>query len=60
MQQSWYFLFQLVVNAEDKIIFLDERYPGNVHDSYVLVSTSLYDFAMAGRMNDFWILGDAG
>lgn len=52
--------FQIVCDAENNILWVDERYPGSSHDSYVLLASAITDFANAGNMRGFWILGDSG
>ena len=54
------YTFQIVSDVNLKILHADERFPGSVHDSFVLRSSSVSDFAEGGRMDGYWLLGDSG
>lgn len=53
-------MFQIVCDANNQILWVDERFPGGCHDSFVLYSSTLDDHANEGGLNGYWILGDSG
>lgn len=53
-------LFQLVSDANNNVLALEERLPGSNHDAYVLFNSDLHRFCTAGGMENYWLLGDSG
>lgn len=50
---------QVVSDADHNIMWVEERFPGSAHDSFVLLSSAIEDFGNAGHMQGFWLLGDS-
>lgn len=52
--------FQIVSDADHNILWLEERFPGGCHDSFVLLCSSIHDEGVNGNLRGFWLLGDSG
>ncbi|XP_064643069.1 putative nuclease HARBI1 [Lineus longissimus] len=51
---------QVVCDRKMKIFNLDARWPGTTHDSFMLRNSHVWDRFEEGRMENSWLLGDAG